>query len=49
LFNVRQDISESRDRTSARPILAKQLEEAWRAWEKGNIEIRPMAGKEAEH
>ncbi|MCX6908686.1 MAG: sulfatase-like hydrolase/transferase [Verrucomicrobia bacterium] len=37
LFNVRQDISETTDRTEARAILARQLEAAWKKWDAGNL------------
>ena len=39
LFNVRQDISETTDRTEARSILARQLEDTWKKWDADNLAI----------
>ncbi|MBM3861270.1 MAG: hypothetical protein FJ395_16710 [Verrucomicrobia bacterium] len=37
LFNVREDISETIDRSTARPIVARQLEAAWKKWDADNL------------
>jgi hypothetical protein len=37
LFDVRQDIGETTDRTAARPMLARQLEAAWKKWDADNL------------
>jgi len=48
LFNVHQDISETTDRTEARPVLARQLEAAWKQWDSGNLATtRPLRAKQA--
>ena len=39
LFNVRQDIGETGDRSQARPALVKELEKAWRSWDEDNIAV----------
>ena len=49
VFNVRQDISETKDLSATRPALAKDLENAWSAWDKGNVQARPAGGKAREH
>jgi arylsulfatase A-like enzyme len=49
LFNVRLDLGEARDRTSARSIVAKTLEQAWQAWDKENIKLKPARDNEASH
>jgi len=37
LFNLRQDIAETTDVTAKRPVLARQLEAAWKKWDAGNL------------
>lgn len=37
LFNVRLDVGETTDRTSACPALARQFEAAWTQWDAGNL------------
>ncbi len=37
LFNLRQDIAETKDITAKRPVLARQLEAAWKKWDAANL------------
>lgn len=42
LFNVREDLSESKDLSATSPAVAKELERVWRNWEKGNMSAGTM-------
>lgn len=44
LFNVRQDIGETTDCTAAQPMLARQLEAAWKKWDADNLSTVRASG-----
>jgi arylsulfatase A-like enzyme len=45
LYDVRQDIGEKSDLLSARGQQAQALEQAWQAWDKGNVAVRQVQDK----
>ena len=37
LFNLKEDVGESKDLTESHPEKVKELQAAWDAWDKGNV------------